>query len=239
MFGSLLILLILPLTDLSIIRGNQFRPAMKLAFWFFVVDFIILMWIGSQHPTTPFVEIGQVATAFYFSWFIIIVPIIGLLENTLFSIALDSKKTPIGYNPFRNLINIFKNIIPGVKSGLSIPVVPKCISDFDNNIYVKIFKLLGSLSTLIIISQKGILLNAYIYNMIFIFSILFIFYKIIFALFAFKQWIYYFSSDKYFSKVNVFYFIQFLVSTNKFLITIYICKVFISVLFRVIEAIPI
>jgi ubiquinol-cytochrome c reductase cytochrome b subunit len=32
MFGSLLILLILPLTDISRIRGSQFRPAMKLAF---------------------------------------------------------------------------------------------------------------------------------------------------------------------------------------------------------------
>jgi quinol-cytochrome oxidoreductase complex cytochrome b subunit len=32
MFGSLLILLILPLTDLSRTRSNQFRPAMKLAF---------------------------------------------------------------------------------------------------------------------------------------------------------------------------------------------------------------
>src|SRR6202000_3538757 len=31
MFGSLLILLILPLTDISRIRGSQFRPAMKLA----------------------------------------------------------------------------------------------------------------------------------------------------------------------------------------------------------------
>nr|YP_009710563.1 apocytochrome b [Amanita pseudoporphyria]QFZ98513.1 apocytochrome b [Amanita pseudoporphyria] len=91
MFGSLLILLILPLTDVSRIRGNQFRPAMKLAFWFFVVDFFILMWIGSQHPTTPFVEIGQVATAFYFAWFLIIVPLIGLVENTLFDTALESK----------------------------------------------------------------------------------------------------------------------------------------------------
>jgi quinol-cytochrome oxidoreductase complex cytochrome b subunit len=32
MFGSLLILLVLPLTDLSRNRGSQFRPAMKLAF---------------------------------------------------------------------------------------------------------------------------------------------------------------------------------------------------------------
>lgn len=92
MFGSLFILLILPLTDLSRIRGNQFRPAMKLAFWFFVVDFFILMWIGSQHPNSPYVEIGQVATTFYFAWFLLIVPFIGLSENTLIDVATSSKK---------------------------------------------------------------------------------------------------------------------------------------------------
>jgi ubiquinol-cytochrome c reductase cytochrome b subunit len=91
MFGSLLILLILPLTDLSRIRGNQFRPAMKLAFWFFVVNFFILMWIGSQHPETPYVEIGQISTAFYFIWFLLLVPVIGLIENTLMDIALKNK----------------------------------------------------------------------------------------------------------------------------------------------------
>jgi ubiquinol-cytochrome c reductase cytochrome b subunit len=89
MFGSLLILLVLPLTDVSRIRGCQFRPAMKLAFWFFVIDFFILMWIGSQHPNTPYVEIGQIATAFYFSFYLIIVPVIGLVENTLMDLATD------------------------------------------------------------------------------------------------------------------------------------------------------
>ena len=90
MFGSLLILLVLPFTDLSRIRGMAFRPAMKLAFWFFVVDFFILMWIGSQHPNEPFVSIGQVATGFYFAWFLFIVPTIGLLENTLMDLATES-----------------------------------------------------------------------------------------------------------------------------------------------------
>lgn len=89
MFGSLVILLILPITDVSRIRGNQFRPAMKLAFWFFVVDFIILFWIGYQHPNTPYVEIGQIATAFYFSWFLVIIPAIGLIENSLFDLTLS------------------------------------------------------------------------------------------------------------------------------------------------------
>lgn len=91
MFGSLLILLILPLTDVSRIRGSQFRPAMKLAHWFFIVNFVILMWIGSQHPESPFVEVGQVATTFYFAWFLIIVPIIGVAENTLMDLATDNK----------------------------------------------------------------------------------------------------------------------------------------------------
>jgi len=91
MFGSLLILLILPLTDVSRIRGSQFRPAMKLAHWFFIINFVILMWIGSQHPESPFVEVGQVATTFYFAWFLIIVPIIGLAENTLMDLATDNK----------------------------------------------------------------------------------------------------------------------------------------------------
>src|SRR5215475_6893778 len=90
MFGSLLILLILPITDLSRIRGSQFRPAMKVAFWLFIVNFFILMWIGSQHPETPFVEIGQISTFFYFSWFLIIVPLIGIIENSLMDIALFS-----------------------------------------------------------------------------------------------------------------------------------------------------
>jgi len=88
MFGSLLILLILPITDLSRIRGMVFRPAMKFLFWAFVVNFLILMWIGSQHPNTPYVEIGQVATGFYFAWFIIIVPMVGLIENTLMDLVI-------------------------------------------------------------------------------------------------------------------------------------------------------
>ena len=89
MFGSLLILLILPIVDVSRQRGSQFRPAMKVAFWFFVFNFFILMWIGSQHPNEPFVFIGQVSTFFYFSWFVVIVPVIGLIENTLIDLATE------------------------------------------------------------------------------------------------------------------------------------------------------
>ena len=115
MFGSLLILLVLPYTDLSRVRGSQFRPIMKFAHWLFIVNFFILMWIGSQHPETPFVEIGQFATLFYFSWFLIIVPVIGIIENTLFDLALISKNqdSNTDFKPFYNIKysinNEFKN----------------------------------------------------------------------------------------------------------------------------------
>jgi ubiquinol-cytochrome c reductase cytochrome b subunit len=89
MFASLFILLVLPITDTSRVRGNQFRPFNKFFFWMLVVDFFILMWIGSEHPNSPFVEVGQFATAFYFLWFVFFVPVVGIIENSLFDIALN------------------------------------------------------------------------------------------------------------------------------------------------------
>lgn len=97
MFGSLLILLILPITDISRVRSTQFRPLMKFAFWLFVVDFVVLLWIGSQHPDYPYLQIGQFSTAYYFAHFFIIVPLIGLIENTLLDLTLieNEKNSPL------------------------------------------------------------------------------------------------------------------------------------------------
>ena len=91
MFDSLLVLLVLPATDLSRIRGSQFRPLMKMFFWVFVVNFLILMWIGSQHPDSPYLEIGQSATTFYFAWFLLVVPFLGLFDNSLLDVATNKK----------------------------------------------------------------------------------------------------------------------------------------------------
>ena len=91
MFGSLLILLAMPVLDTSRIRGNQFRPLSRFVFWLFVVDFLILMWIGAKHPEYPYSDIGAYATVFYFAYFIVLVPAIGILENTLIDISVNKK----------------------------------------------------------------------------------------------------------------------------------------------------
>jgi quinol-cytochrome oxidoreductase complex cytochrome b subunit len=91
MLVSLLILLAMPLLDTSRVRGSQFRPLMRWAFWLFVSNFFVLMFIGSQHVEEPFITIGALSTVFYFAWFLILVPAIGIIENTLLDIATESK----------------------------------------------------------------------------------------------------------------------------------------------------
>ncbi len=90
MFSAILILLVMPLTDLSRSRGLQFRPLSKIAFYIFVVNFLILMQLGAKHVESPFIELGQISTILYFSHFLIIIPVITLIENSL--IELNNKK---------------------------------------------------------------------------------------------------------------------------------------------------
>ncbi len=92
MFASLLILLAMPVLDTSRVRGSQFRPIMRFMFWVFSANFLILMWIGSQHPESPFLEIGQFSTFLYFAWFLLIVPLTGIIENTLMDLSVQNNK---------------------------------------------------------------------------------------------------------------------------------------------------
>ena len=90
MFSAILILLAMPFTDMSRSRGIQFRPFSKIAFFVFVGNFIILMLLGAKHVESPFIEFGQISTIIYFLYFLIIVPFISLLENSLVELSMYS-----------------------------------------------------------------------------------------------------------------------------------------------------
>src|SRR5580704_5194864 len=87
MFSAILALLSLPFTDLSKLRGIQFRPLSKIAFFVFVGNFLILMLLGAKHVESPFIEFGQISTIIYFSYFLFIVPFTSLLENSLVELS--------------------------------------------------------------------------------------------------------------------------------------------------------
>lgn len=93
MLGALLILLAMPILDTSRTRASQFRPVMKFAFGVLVIDFFLLMYLGSQHAEEPYITIGAIATALYFAWFIVIVPVVGIIENTLMDVATTKDGT--------------------------------------------------------------------------------------------------------------------------------------------------
>nr|YP_010417161.1 apocytochrome b [Capillidium rhysosporum]QWY25708.1 apocytochrome b [Capillidium rhysosporum] len=83
MFAAILILLAMPLLDTSRVRGSQFRPLMKIIFWLFLANFVLLGWIGAKPVSEPYITIGQNCSILYFAWFLI-VPIVGILENTIY-----------------------------------------------------------------------------------------------------------------------------------------------------------
>ena len=87
MFSAILILLTMPFTDLSKTRGIQFRPLSKVAFFIFIGNFLILMQLGAKHVESPFIEFGQISTALYFAHFLLIVPLVSLIENSLIELA--------------------------------------------------------------------------------------------------------------------------------------------------------
>jgi ubiquinol-cytochrome c reductase cytochrome b subunit len=89
MFSAILILLVMPFADLSKYRGIQFRPLSKIAFYIFVGNFLILMQLGAKHVESPFIEFGQISTVIYFSYFLFIVPLISLFENSLIDLAIS------------------------------------------------------------------------------------------------------------------------------------------------------
>jgi ubiquinol-cytochrome c reductase cytochrome b subunit len=83
MISSILILMLLPILNTSKIRSSKFRPIFSVAYWFLVSDFLILGWVGQKPVESPYIEIGMSATVFYFVFILILVPIIGLVENKI------------------------------------------------------------------------------------------------------------------------------------------------------------
>jgi ubiquinol-cytochrome c reductase cytochrome b subunit len=93
MFGAILILLVLPVTDRSLIRGNSFKILSKFFFFLFVFNFILLGNLGQLHVEPPFINLGKYCTVLYFSYFLIIMPVISYLENILFLIGRSTSSS--------------------------------------------------------------------------------------------------------------------------------------------------
>ncbi len=81
MFGSIMILFLLPWLDFSPVRSAKFRPIYKQFFWILVFDCVVLGWVGAKPPEPPYLYFGQAATAYYFFHFLILLPLLSIFER--------------------------------------------------------------------------------------------------------------------------------------------------------------
>jgi ubiquinol-cytochrome c reductase cytochrome b subunit len=80
---AILVLLLLPLTNMSKLRSGAFRPLYSFSYWFLVSIFLILGWVGQKPVESPFIEIGMGSTVLYFSFLLFLIPLIAVVEMNL------------------------------------------------------------------------------------------------------------------------------------------------------------
>jgi len=88
MVGAIAVLFVLPWLDTSRVRSMRFRPVARWFFFIFVIFCFILGYCGAGTPDDPtffpglnFYRMSQIATVYYFAYFLVILPILGLVED--------------------------------------------------------------------------------------------------------------------------------------------------------------
>ena len=81
MFGAILILFVVPWLDTAPVRSMNYRPIMRVFFWIFVVNAVMLGYCGSKPPEGIYPLLSLIGTAYYFGYFVLILPLIGRLEK--------------------------------------------------------------------------------------------------------------------------------------------------------------
>ncbi len=83
MFGAIAVMALAPWLDTSRVRSGRYRPQFKWWFWLLVFDFLVLMWCGGMPAEQPYATISLIAAAYWFGYFLIILPLLGVIEKPL------------------------------------------------------------------------------------------------------------------------------------------------------------
>jgi ubiquinol-cytochrome c reductase cytochrome b subunit len=83
MFAAIALLFFLPWLDSSPVKSSNYRPLNRIFFWVLVADVFILGFCGKSPAEQPYVIMSQLAAAYYFAHFLIILPIVSRIERPL------------------------------------------------------------------------------------------------------------------------------------------------------------
>ena len=82
MFGAIAVLFVLPWLDKSPVRSGRFRPIFKIFFWLLLLDCVVLGYLGAKPAEGVYVVASRIATAWYFFHFLIVLPVLTMVEKT-------------------------------------------------------------------------------------------------------------------------------------------------------------
>jgi len=81
MFSSIAVLFFVPWLDTSRVRSTKYRPIYRWFFWLFAFTCVALGYLGSKPPDEIYVFWARIFTTYYFAHFLLVLPIVGLLEK--------------------------------------------------------------------------------------------------------------------------------------------------------------
>ena len=81
MFAAVAILAFAPWLDTSRVRSTKYRPIYRWFFWAFVVTCVALGFLGSKPAEGIYVIWAQIFTFYYFAHFLLVMPIVGIIET--------------------------------------------------------------------------------------------------------------------------------------------------------------
>ena len=82
MFAAILVWFFLPWLDKSPVRSGHYRPLFRKFFWFGLIPCMaVLFYCGGSHAEEPYIMLSQLATAYYFLHFLVILPIVSSIER--------------------------------------------------------------------------------------------------------------------------------------------------------------
>lgn len=87
MFSAILILFFLPILGSFHCKSSKLVKLNQFFFWMFIFNFLLLGWLGSCIVEQPYVLISQISSIFYFSFFLVILPILSFFENKILGIT--------------------------------------------------------------------------------------------------------------------------------------------------------
>ena len=92
LLSAILVLLLLPFIHLGLVHTSLFRPVYRVFLYIFFAVFFLLMYLGQAVPSEPFITIGQLLGLYYFTFFIVLIPLISFFE-TFFYVLLNKVKS--------------------------------------------------------------------------------------------------------------------------------------------------